>query len=303
MGKGSRLIRGGLLCWVLCLACVPTQAEEVTLPFRGLNLIANLELGDGQSFDSDMILLLHGLQGHHSMEIIKTSQELLLEEGYGTLAINLSLGVSNRRGFFECDGTQKHGFSDAAAELHAWIEWLKSKGVRHLTLMAHSLGATQALFYLHTYPDNAINRLVLLSPATRNYHRLKQDYLDRYGLALDPLIEKAELLVNSGKGRQIMQDIDFFYCPKTRVAANTFYDYYRKDSAFSKTPDYVRQTRFPTLVIAGSVDERQPDVIPHLAPLADGKRIRLRVIENAGHFFRDLNIEEAIEIVTEFLQT
>ena len=57
----------------------------------------------------------------------------------------------------------------------------------------------------------------------------------------------------------------------------------------------------PTLIVTGSRDEVEPNIVEDLAPYADGRRIRIDVIENAGHFFQDFNIEEAVEAAVEFI--
>jgi pimeloyl-ACP methyl ester carboxylesterase len=57
----------------------------------------------------------------------------------------------------------------------------------------------------------------------------------------------------------------------------------------------------PTLIVTGTRDELQPNIERDLAPFVDGSRIHLAVVENAGHFFRDFNIEEAVETAVEFI--
>lgn len=142
----------------------------------------------------------------------------------------------------------------------------------------------------------------MLAPSTGGYLRIENEYLQRYDTRLDTVLVQVRALIDSGQGDQLMPNTDFFYCPKARVSANTFYEYYRTDSAFTKMPDYLRALRIPALVIAASHDERQPDVIKSLSPVADGDKVKMVVIENAGHFFRDLNIEEAIEYTVEFIE-
>ena len=54
-------------------------------------------------------------------------------------------------------------------------------------------------------------------------------------------------------------------------------------------------------MIAGSADTVVPHVAERVRPLADGKKIQLRIIEDAGHLFNDFYIEDAIGLVAEFL--
>jgi alpha/beta superfamily hydrolase len=44
-----------------------------------------------------------------------------------------------------------------------------------------------------------------------------------------------------------------------------------------------------------------PDVAEKVEPYADGKRVRLEVIQGADHFFRDLNADELVEFVKAFV--
>jgi predicted alpha/beta-hydrolase family hydrolase len=57
----------------------------------------------------------------------------------------------------------------------------------------------------------------------------------------------------------------------------------------------------PALIVTGTRDELQPNTERDVAPFVDDSRIRLAVVENAGHFFRDFNIEEAVEAAVEFI--
>ena len=67
------------------------------------------------------------------------------------------------------------------------------------------------------------------------------------------------------------------------------------------TPDIMTGKLVPTLIIAGSLDERQPNIAKLVTPYLDGKNVQIAVIEGAGHFFRDFNIEEAMEAAIEFI--
>ena len=97
-----------LVSVLLFAAAVPVVAEEVTQQFNGLTLNANLELADGRTLEDGVVLILHGTMGHNRMEIIEASQRALLENGQNSLAINLSLGVDNRHGFFDCERPHRH---------------------------------------------------------------------------------------------------------------------------------------------------------------------------------------------------
>ena len=107
--------------------------------------------------------------------------------------------------------------------------------------------------------------------------------------------------IEAGKGDQLLEDIDFFFCPKALVTADTFDSYYRKGNDFQRFDRYLPQLPIPTLVITGTLDERQPNIEEDLTPWIDGQRVKLIAIELASHFFLDFNIEEAVEAVVEFI--
>lgn len=293
-----RIIAVLLLGWL----AMPLAAEEVRQQFEGLTLNANLELAPAKTLQDGVVLIVHGLQAHNRMEIIEAAQQALLTKGQSSIAINLGLGVDNRSGFYDCSWPHRHGFDQAVVEIQAWIDWLTKQGADPISLIGHSFGGAQALVYLNRYRESPLSRMILLAPATRGYDRLKNDYLARYQKDLDEVLARARSMIDAGNGDQLMQNTDFFFCPNTRVSANSFFDYYREDGEFARLPDYLRQADIPVLVIAGSDDERQPDVIRLLSPATDGLDKKLVVIEDAGHFFLDLNIEEAIEYAIEFIE-
>ena len=100
---------------------------------------------------------------------------------------------------------------------------------------------------------------------------------------------------------QLMEETDWRFCPKTSVSTDAFFAFYQKEKEFWNAHLYLPQTKVPILIIAASNDEHQPNIDEYVKPYMDGKPIFLTVIEGAGHFFRDLNIEDAVEKVVEFV--
>jgi len=58
----------------------------------------------------------------------------------------------------------------------------------------------------------------------------------------------------------------------------------------------------PVLVVVAGGDEIVRDAARRIAPLADGRRVRMEVIAGADHFFRDLFGEDAADAVHAFLR-
>ena len=94
---------------------------------------------------------------------------------------------------------------------------------------------------------------------------------------------------------------DFHICPQVQVAAKTFLDSYGGQPLHADPSSHLRKVIPPVLIIAGSADERQPNVGVFLEPYMDNKKIFMYTVNSAGHFFRDINLEEAIEETVGFL--
>jgi pimeloyl-ACP methyl ester carboxylesterase len=284
---------------LILLASVSLQAEEVTQQYRGLTLNANLELADGKALEDGVVLILHGGMAHNRMEIIEESQQALLDNDQSSLAINLSLGIDNRHGFYDCSWPFRHILDSSLDELDAWVAWLREKGVDRTVIMAHSFGANQAMVYVVERKHPAVTHLVLLAPNTNTDP--KPQYEARYGEIFDENLERVQKQIDAGKGNELIDNLDFSYCPQASVSANSFYSYNRLNNKFRQFPLYLSKIPIPTLIVTGTRDELQPNIKRDVTPFVDGSRIRLAVVENAGHFFRDFNIEEAVETAVEFI--
>ena len=299
----KRLNRHGfpsaIIGMLLLVIFTPLQGKEVTQQFRDLTINANLELADGKTLEDGVVLILHGTMAHNRMEIIEASQQALLENDHSSLAMNLSLRVDNRHGFYDCTSQHRHITDEVLDELDAWVGWLRDNGVTRITILAHSRGANQAMVFTVERPDPAVTHLVLLAPNTNPSP--KPEYEARYGEIFDETIERVQKQIAAGKGAELIDDLDFSYCPRASVTADSFYSYYRVDDRFRNFPLYLPQIPVPTLIITGTRDELAPNIEKDVAPFVDGKKLRLSKVEESGHFFLDLNIEEAIEAAVEFI--
>lgn len=283
----------------LIMYSLPGQTKEVTQQYKGLTINANLEMAEGKDFSDGIVLILHGMLAHNKMELVVASQQSLLENDINSLAINLSLSLDDRHGMFDCTWPHRHRQEDAVAEIGAWVAWLRQQGVSDITLMAHSRAANQSMIYAVENRDPEVTRLVMLAPGADD---VKDSYEERYGAIFDDTNNLMEQRIASGDGAIPVNDIDFWFCPKASVTADSFISYYGQQSKFRQFHQYLPRIPIPTLVIAGTQDERQPRIKKHVSPFLDDKRLFLVEIENAGHFFRDLNIEEAMEAMIDFME-
>lgn len=275
------------------------HAEEVTQKFNGLTLNANLELAEGKELKDGVVMILHGLMGHNRMEIMDTAQQALLESEQSSLALNLSLGIDNRHGFYDCTKSHLHMQEDSLGEIKAWVAWLRGRGVKNITLMAHSRGANQVMVYAVEHIDPEIKLLVFLAPGTVMDSKLL--FEGRFGKDFLAILDRANQLITQNRGGEIMENTDFMYCPQAPVSAQSFKSYYDDKETFRNFPSFLPRITVPALIITGTADERQPDIANHVKPYVDGKMVQLKIVEGAGHFFMDFNIEDAMEFAVQFI--
>lgn len=283
----------------LGIAVSTVLADEVRLPYKGLTLNANLELAAGKRLIDGAILITHGGLAHHGMEVINYLQSLLKARGYTTLAINLSLGLNNRHGMVDCNVTQRHLNDDAVDEIGAWMNWLKHKGVKRVALLGHSRGGAQIALYTVERDDKWVKAVVLMAPATED-NTNPAIYPKRYQKQLMPLLQQARKLVDAGKGSAVIEHVGLLSCGDTSATASTFVSYYGQDPRLD-TPYLIPKLKKPTLIVIAGSDEEVVGLARKVAPLADGTRIQMKVIEGADHTFRDLAADDAADSIDAFL--
>ena len=298
----KQLLTIGLLAALSLMAALPTAAgaEEVTQEFKGLTLNANLELTPGGAIEDGVVLVVHGPYAHNKMEIIENVQRALAENGRNSLAINLSFLIDNRYGFYDCSIPHRHTQERSVEEIAAWVDWLRQKDVTEIALLGHSRGANQVMVYSATHSDPEVKQLILLAPGTADIH---QAYEGRYGTDIDKIISRAREMVAADRADELMEKTDFGICPQTDVSARSFLSYFGVDVPFNNFDKFLPRLNRPTLITTGSIDERFPNTEEKIAPHVDGKMLYHVKIEGAGHFFRDFNIDEAIEAAVEFLNS
>lgn len=290
-----------LFCLILAVshAVSLAHADEVTLPYKGLTLNADLTLAPNKTAADGVILLTHGSLAHRDMETIATLRKLLNERGYNTLAINLSLGLDNRHGMYECKTTHRHKNDDAVNEIGVWVDWLKGRGAKAVTLLGHSRGGAQTALYAAERDSPLLKAVVLLAPATEDNNSAAA-YQRRFKTALAPTLNKARKLIQQGKGDAVLTQTSLINCPDTEVTAEAFVSYYGGDPRLD-TLHLLPKINKPTLVLVAEKDEIVVGLEKKVAPLAKGTQVHMVVISGADHFFRDLNADEAVDAVDAFL--
>lgn len=276
------------------------SAEEVQIRYAGKTLNANLEVADGKTLGDGVIVIVHALMQHYDTEIIRGLQGRFKDAGRNSLAMTLSMGIDDRRGSFECTTPLRFLFQDAVDEGLAWLAWLKTQGVGPVVMLGHSSGANQALKLTVEHYDPQISALVLLSPMTMGVERQRDAYKMRYREDLDKVTAQAKALIAQGKADQLMR-VDALICPQAEVAPATLLDFYGGEPLNADPTTHLGRVPVPVFIVAGSADDRQPNVAAFLERFVDDKKVFLYTVESAGHFFRDLNLDEAAEEAIAFL--
>lgn len=291
-----------LTCLLLALGLSLGQnvaAEEVQIRHGELTLNANLEAVEDTWPKGPVVLLTHGTLAHGGMEIMVALQEAFTEAGVSTLAITLSLGLDARRGMYPCETPHTHRHTDALDEIGAWIEWLQSKGATRVFLLGHSRGGNQAAWYAAERNPAGVEGVILVAPSTWNEDAAAKSFEKRNGAPLEESLSQAREAVQEDAAAW-MEPPGFIYCRDTRVTAGAFVSYYEPDPRFH-TPTVIPSISEPVLIFAGSEDEVVKGLEDAVAPVADGVRVRLEVIDGADHFFRDLYAEDLVEMAAEFI--
>ena len=233
---------------------------------------------------------------------MRALQDLLLERGIGNLAFNLGLAQDDRHGMNDCAGPHRHKDSNALKEIALWVDWLKAKGAGPITVLGHSRGGNQVAGYVAGTPDPMVKRAVLVAPGPRGGPARKPKATRiRYKKELGPLLAKARALVKAGKGSDLMEGVDFVYCPNTKVAAATFVDYCR-GFPDRDTPSVIERIRMPVLAVAGQNDRVNPKFAARLKGTTQAN-VKFVLVEDSGHFFRDLFGEDLADAIAEFIGT
>lgn len=287
---------------VFCIAfyITPASADEVLLKHKGLTLNAELALASGKQLADGAILITHGGLAHRDMELVTALRNQLQQKGYNTLAINLSLGLDKRHGMYDCQTTHRHRNQDAAEEIGVWVDWLKKQGATRVALLGHSRGGAQTALYAAQQNPKIVHAVALMAPAIRE-NTDPAEYQRRFQKPLAPVLEQAQKLIKTGKGNTVLEHIGLLNCADTSATANAFVSYYEQ-SADLDTPSLLPKLRKPTLILVGGSDEVVVDLGKKIAPLADGKRVQMKMIEGADHTFRDLYTDDAVEAVDALLK-
>lgn len=295
----KKMMSGLVLVTAMSSAAV-SVAQELKLDHKGVSINASLEMASGKTFRDPIVVMTHGTLAHNKMEIMSQLQDLFKDNEISTLSVNLGLGISDRKGMYDCATTHTHKHTDAVDEIGIWVNWLKHKGAKNIILLGHSRGGNQTAWYAAENNDAVIKKVILIAPATWSETYAKQNYKNRYKKDLDSVLSKAETMVKQGDGKSVMKNTDHIYCENTSVTAESFVSYNKPDQRFN-TPSLLSSIKVPVLVFAGSEDKVVKNLAKKVKPLVKKGKVDLMVVEGAGHMFRDLYAEDMMDQIVEYL--
>jgi pimeloyl-ACP methyl ester carboxylesterase len=276
-----------LIFAALALVASPVlaAAEPVQIKPSLLKLNGNLELPAGEKLEGEnVVLIVHGMLSHYGQETVVALQKNLRARGIATLAINLSLGVDDRKGSRACDVVHDYALAGARREIRLWLEWLAAQHAKTIDIVGFSRGGAQVAAIGPELPT--VRRMILMAPAFATATEQAAAYQQVYGHPLAPELEAAR------KEPLQKRTVDFLTCKQAPVLGATFLDAYTE-----MPPKLAAKTGHPTLVIVAGKD----DIVPDLATKLPSE-VKPVVIDGAGHFFLDLYGEEAADLIAKFLK-
>ncbi|MGB5327962.1 MAG: alpha/beta fold hydrolase [Gammaproteobacteria bacterium] len=160
-------------------------------------------LTEGDRSSSEAVMLIHGIGVHPNWpDVIYPLRAGLLEQNITTLSLQMPI-LANDADEREYDLL----FPEVPGRFEAAIDYLDDYGYKKITIVAHSMGASMAIYYLSLSDASAVDSLVIigtgLGPAiSRNVDALAKiriPILDLYGSKdLEPVLDTVEQRVAAG---------------------------------------------------------------------------------------------------------
>ena len=299
--RGIRCL--GLACMLTwALSAGASEGEDIVLPHGSISLVGTLELAPGRALADGVVLMVHGSLAHKDMRVMREFRTMFAENGFNTLAVNLSLGLDRRSSdMYDCSQPNVHMARDALDEIGVWLDWLAEQGAPHATVLGHSRGGYQVAWFAADRSHRLVSSYILLAPAIASDTADAARYETRHGMALGPVLERAHELVRAGRADERIEGAAFMHCGETDVSAGSFLSYYAPEPEVD-TPVLLKRIAVPTLVLVAGMDEVVRDGEARLGATLNEDAVTLEVIAGADHFFHDLFGEDAMDAITAFLE-
>ena len=302
---GSNPVRPSLvlsiLLTVLSLNTEVAIAQNTLLNIKSDNniLLSGNLLSDQKN--ESVFLILHGTRGYKEMEIIASLAQRIYEAGHDTLRINLSYGINNREDtFLPCDIKHQHNEYESISEIITWYNYLLSKGYKEINFIGHSRGAFNIVQSLALLEKKNRITSYLLAPVIDTYEGTKAYYENELNIPYDSIINSNEKYFISDK----YSLINFLFCQDAIVSSETFRSYLDFSKKADKYPytfeilDLLDNLDSQITIISGTDDEILLDSYKNFNSI-EKNNIKFVIIEGGDHFFRDIFLDEVIEIILE----
>lgn len=132
------------------------------------------------------VILIHGIGAHPAWpDIIEPLRTSLPDHGWSTLSLQMPIlgNEANAQDYLPL-------MPEVPRRIQAGVDYLKSKGVKNIVIIAHSMGTTMANVYLKNKPDPAVHAYVAIgmsNPFPTHYDnaaalaKITMPMLDLYG--------------------------------------------------------------------------------------------------------------------------
>jgi dienelactone hydrolase len=233
------------------------------------------------------VLILHGFLQTHEFGTVHRMVEGLSSEGYTVLAPTLTLGVPYRRSSLPCEAIHKHRFTDAYAELDAWLAWLRQRHRGPVVLVGHSFGSAILIGYLQQRKPAQVRKFIAVSLTEARTHKPEKE--------VEAL--RRELRQRLAKGERKLVTLPLSYCQRYTAPPDALLSYLDWDT--NRILSGVRRLKLDHAMIMGGGDDLiSPDWIDRLRRAG-----RVHVVEGANHFLDGLHEFELLDILLQELKS
>lgn len=237
------------------------------------------------------ILHLHGQGGNFfENDFLRIIAGATHRTGWAFLSVN-HRGFGRDTEFWKSDfsgyrliGSEREKLEDCIYDIHAWINFLVSRGYKDVILEGHSHSAAKSVYYQYKKNNPVIVGMIFLSPTDPwdflDSKMSDKEFKDRKTLA--------ESMIRGGRGGELMPD-DGSYIQPTAVGFKSWSSEDSRIFSFVKDMrrDFLKKISVPCLAILGEKDwflnvpaSRISDVLKQNVP-----EVVVEILENTGHHY------------------
>jgi dienelactone hydrolase len=131
------------------------------------------------------VIVLHGIGVHPNWDqIIRPVRSELPAYGWSTLSVQMPILPNDAK-------QEEYAplFGEISPRINAAVKFLKDKGIKNIVIVAHSLGATMAAYYLREKPDASVKALVAIGSTGSSFKDKEKNYLKSLTTIKVPVID------------------------------------------------------------------------------------------------------------------